>query len=160
VFWLRERHRSIRAVATLLQLPEATIRGYVYNTKWKRVPPETATRIVSLVLAHRKPTGPLDLWEEEPGLRPIILIDRLHLDGYQYLHSTRADLRRRLGAGTRFVPSTSAPSSSHAPNPSAASCDVASPKSATDLARTCPLSIPSFVLVGDIEAEVWVRSSP
>jgi len=97
VFWLRERHGSIRAVATLLQIPEATIRGYVYNTKRKRVPPETAKRIVSLVLAHRKPTGPLDLWEEEPGLRPIILIDRLHLDGYQYLHSTRADLLRRLG---------------------------------------------------------------
>jgi hypothetical protein len=62
LFWLRERHGSIRAVATLLQIPEATIRGYVYNTKRKRVPPEAARRIVALVLAHRKSVGLLDMW--------------------------------------------------------------------------------------------------
>lgn len=71
VFWLRERHGSIRAVATLLRIPEATIRGYVYNTKRKRVPPEAARKIVALVLAHRKSVGLLDVWEEEPGLRPV-----------------------------------------------------------------------------------------
>jgi hypothetical protein len=71
LFWLRERHGSIRAVATLLQIPEATIRGYVYNTKRKRVPPEAARRIVALVLAHRKSVGLLDMWEDEPGVRPV-----------------------------------------------------------------------------------------
>lgn len=69
VFWLRDRLGSIRAVATLLQIPEATIRGYAYNTKRKRVPPQTAKKIANLVLAHRKPIGPLDLWEEQPGIR-------------------------------------------------------------------------------------------
>lgn len=59
LFWLRERHGSIRAVAILLNTPEATIRGYVYNTKRKRVPPHTARKIADLVLAHRKPTRPL-----------------------------------------------------------------------------------------------------
>lgn len=69
VLWLRERLGSIRAVAILLEIPEATIRGYVYNTKRKRVPPQAARKIANLVLAHRKPAGPLDLWEEQPGLR-------------------------------------------------------------------------------------------
>jgi len=40
-------------------IPEATIRGYVYNTKRKRVPPEPASRIVALMLAHRKKLWPL-----------------------------------------------------------------------------------------------------
>lgn len=69
LLWLRQQHGSIRAVATLLDTPEATISGYVYNTKRKRVPPEPARRIAALVLAHRKRPGPLDLWEEQPGLR-------------------------------------------------------------------------------------------
>ncbi|MGH2658907.1 MAG: hypothetical protein ACRDHS_04395 [Actinomycetota bacterium] len=69
MFWLRDRLGSMRAVATLLQIPEATIRGYAYNTKRKRVPPQAARKIATLVLAHRKPTGPLDLWEEQPGIR-------------------------------------------------------------------------------------------
>jgi hypothetical protein len=69
VLWLRERHGTIRAVAVLLEIPESTLRGYVYNTKRKRVPPQTASRIVTLVLAHRKRTGALDMWEEQPGLR-------------------------------------------------------------------------------------------
>jgi hypothetical protein len=72
LYWLRERHGSFRAVALLLDVPEATIRGYVYNTKRKRVPPQSARRIVGLVLAHRKAAGPLDLWEEQPGLRPVL----------------------------------------------------------------------------------------
>lgn len=72
LFWLRERHGSMKAVAILLDRPEATIRGYAYNTKRKRVPPETARRIVNLVLAHRKQPRPLDIWEEQPGLRPFI----------------------------------------------------------------------------------------
>jgi hypothetical protein len=72
LFWLRERHGSIRAVAILLDAPEATIRGYVYNTKRKRVPPHAARKIADLVLAHRKQTHPLDMWEEQPGLRPFV----------------------------------------------------------------------------------------
>ena len=67
ILWLRERHGSMRAVAELLAVPESTLRGHVYNTKRKRVPPATAGRIVALVLAHRLPANPLDSWEEEPG---------------------------------------------------------------------------------------------
>jgi hypothetical protein len=70
VFWLRDQLGSIRTVAMMLQMPEATVRGYAYNTKRKRVPPLAAGKIARLVLAHRKPTGPLDLWEEQPGMRP------------------------------------------------------------------------------------------
>lgn len=80
VLWLRDRLGSIRAVATLVQIPEATIRGYVYNTKRKRVPPQAAEKIARLVLAHRKPAGPLDFWEEQPGIRssPNVLPMRRH----------------------------------------------------------------------------------
>ena len=38
--WLRMQHGSVRAVAELLQMPESTLRGYLYNAKRKRVPPE------------------------------------------------------------------------------------------------------------------------
>jgi hypothetical protein len=69
IFWLRDRLGSVRAVAVMLQMPEATVRGYVYNSRRKRVPPHAAKRIVRLVLAHRKPNGPLDIWEEQPGIR-------------------------------------------------------------------------------------------
>jgi hypothetical protein len=72
VFWLRDRHGSIRAVATLLRMPEGTIRGYVYNTKRKRVPPDAAKRIVALVLAHRRRVRPLEMSAEEPALRPVL----------------------------------------------------------------------------------------
>jgi len=70
----RERHGSMRAVAIMLDTPEATIRGYAYNTKLKRVPPATARRIVTLVLAHRKHPRALDIWEEQPGLRPFVAL--------------------------------------------------------------------------------------
>jgi hypothetical protein len=56
----------------MLQVPESTVRGYVYNRRRKRVPPDTARKIVTLVLAYRKAAGPLDIWEEEPGIRPVI----------------------------------------------------------------------------------------
>lgn len=69
VLWLRERHGSIRAVSILSGIPESTLRGYVYNTKRKNVPPQAAEKIAALVLAHRKPRRPLDIWEEQPGLR-------------------------------------------------------------------------------------------
>lgn len=74
LLWLRERHGSIRAVAILLGTPEATIRGYVYNTKRKRVPPQTARKIAEVVLAHRKRIRPLEMWEEQPGLRPVVRV--------------------------------------------------------------------------------------
>jgi len=70
LFWLREQHGSMRAVALLLRIPEATIHGYAYNQRRKRVPPDAAQVIVRLVLAHRKPRSPLDVWEERPGFRP------------------------------------------------------------------------------------------
>lgn len=67
ILWLRERHGSVRAVAELLEMPESTLRGHLYNTKRKRVPPASAAKVVALVLAHRRPASPLDRWEEEPG---------------------------------------------------------------------------------------------
>jgi hypothetical protein len=76
--WLRVQHGSVRAVAELLDMPESTLRGYLYNAKRKRVPPEAAQRIVALTLAHRKRTRPLELWEEIPGRleQPAIVFDR------------------------------------------------------------------------------------
>ena len=71
LLWLRERHGTMRIVAELLAMPEATVRGYVYNRKRKRVPPRTARRIADLVLAHRIRGGPLDRWEEQPGIRDV-----------------------------------------------------------------------------------------
>ncbi|MEX0992243.1 MAG: hypothetical protein WD004_08265 [Actinomycetota bacterium] len=67
IFWLRERHGSIRAVAELLGMPEATLRGYVYNRKRKNIPPQSAEAIVRLTLAHRPPRSRLDTWEVTPG---------------------------------------------------------------------------------------------
>lgn len=69
LLWLRQRHGSMRSVAALLDMPEPTVRGYVYNTKRKRVPPEAAKRIADLVLAHRTSLASFSNWEEEPGLR-------------------------------------------------------------------------------------------
>jgi hypothetical protein len=76
--WLRVQHGSVRAVAEMLNMPESTLRGYLYNAKRKRVPPEAAQRIVALTLAHRKHTRPLELWEEVPGRleQPVIVFDR------------------------------------------------------------------------------------
>jgi len=70
LFWLRDHHGSMRAVAALLEIPEATVRGYAYNQRRKRVPPRSARAVVRLVLAHRPPASPLDTWEEVPGIRP------------------------------------------------------------------------------------------
>jgi hypothetical protein len=64
IFWLRERHGSIRAVAELVHIPESTLRGYVYNTKRKRVPPLSAKRIVMEVLAHRPSSNTFNSWED------------------------------------------------------------------------------------------------
>jgi hypothetical protein len=72
LLWLRDRHGSIRLVAELLSMPYATVRGYVYNRKRKRVPPRAARRIADLVLAHRRRGSALDTWEEAPGVRPRI----------------------------------------------------------------------------------------
>jgi hypothetical protein len=66
--WLRQRHGGLRAVADLVEVPEATLHGYLFNTKRKTVPPATAKRIVTVVLAHKRPSNPLDSWEE-PGVR-------------------------------------------------------------------------------------------
>ncbi len=76
--WLRMQHGSVRAVAELLQMPESTLRGYLYNAKRKRVPPEAAQRIVDLTLAHRRRLRPLELWEEIPGQleQPVIVLER------------------------------------------------------------------------------------
>jgi hypothetical protein len=71
LLWLREQHGTIRAIAILLDIPESTIRGYLYNRKRKMVPPQNAERIVAVVLAHRKTYRPLDTWEERPGLRDV-----------------------------------------------------------------------------------------
>jgi hypothetical protein len=59
-------------------MPESTLRGYLYNAKRKRVPPEAAQRIVDLTLAHRRRSRPLELWEEIPGQleQPVIVLER------------------------------------------------------------------------------------
>lgn len=54
ILWLRERLGSVRAVASASRIPESTLRGYLYNTKRKRIPPDPARRIVALVLWHRR----------------------------------------------------------------------------------------------------------
>jgi hypothetical protein len=69
LFWLRDQHGSMRIVALLLRMPEATIHGYAYNQKRKRVPPHAAHAIVQLVLLHRRTRSSLATWEEVPGLR-------------------------------------------------------------------------------------------
>jgi hypothetical protein len=76
--WLRLQHGSVRVVAEMLNMPESTLRGYLYNAKRKRVPPEAAQRIVDLTLAHRRRTRPLELWEEIPGRieSPAMVLDR------------------------------------------------------------------------------------
>ena len=51
--WLRSRHGSVRAVSRLLNMPESTVRGYMYKRGLKRVPAHSAQAIVALVLAHR-----------------------------------------------------------------------------------------------------------
>lgn len=67
--WLHRRHGSWDVVADLLRMPMATVKGYVNNTKRRRVPPEAARRITELVLAHRRRSSLLDQWQSEPGVR-------------------------------------------------------------------------------------------
>jgi RNA polymerase sigma-70 factor (ECF subfamily) len=64
---------------------------------WLRI----ATLYEELVLLTRSPVVELNqaiAVAEAYGAEPaLVLLDRLELDGYQYFHSTRADLLRRLG---------------------------------------------------------------
>ena len=53
IYWLREQHGSMRAVADFLRIPESTLRGYAYKRGLKRVPPDAADRVTRGVLAHR-----------------------------------------------------------------------------------------------------------
>jgi hypothetical protein len=79
--------------------------------------------------------------EAEGTQAGLALVDRLDLDDYQYLHSTRADLLRRLGRTDEARTESNGPSSSRTPSPSAASCGGASQKSL----RSCPLPPLPFV---------------
>ena len=63
VFWLRDRHGSMRAVAELLRIPEATIRGYAYKQELKRVPLGTASAIQKAVLDLRRGSPAWNEWE-------------------------------------------------------------------------------------------------
>ena len=67
------------------------------------------------------------------------LIDELELDGYHYLHSTRAELLRRLAAATRRARPTSARWSSSATRPSGACSSAGSP--------SCPAELPDLRLL-------------
>jgi len=67
IFWLRGRYGSIRAVAELVGIPESTVRGYVYNTKRKYVPPDAARRIVAFTLSHRRRDPVLSVWDDRLG---------------------------------------------------------------------------------------------
>ena len=51
--WLRTKHGSVRAVADQLDIPENTVRGYMYKGSIQRIPGPTVMAIVDLVLAHR-----------------------------------------------------------------------------------------------------------
>jgi len=55
---------------------------------------ELAELTASPVVALNRAVAVAAAWGPDEGLR---LVDRLDLDGYQYLHATRADLLRRLG---------------------------------------------------------------
>jgi RNA polymerase sigma-70 factor (ECF subfamily) len=59
----------------------------------------------------------------------LALVEGLELDGYHYLHATRAELLRRLGRGEDARDATSVRWSSSTPTPSAASCRASSPSS-------------------------------
>ena len=75
----------------------------------------------------------------------LALVDRLDLDGYQYFHSTRADLLRRLGrTGEARAEYERALSSSRTRILSGASWNVAC-RSRRRLAA-CPLPLRSFVV--------------
>ena len=54
IYWLRHRQGSMRAVATLLGVPESTLRGYAYKQSLKRIPPAAAKEIVAAVLTLRQ----------------------------------------------------------------------------------------------------------
>jgi len=70
LLWLRARHGSLEEVALLVRIPRATLHGYCYNRKRKRVPPDAARAIAELVLAHRRTSGvSIDTWAVPPGLR-------------------------------------------------------------------------------------------
>ena len=82
----------------------------------------------------------------------LTLVDRLDLDGYQYFHSTRADLLRRLGRADEARTEYDAPSSSLTPSPSAAFCCGASLKSP----RSGP---PRTVPFGRFRSSSWTTGS-
>ena len=81
--------------------------------------------------------------ETHGGEAGLALLDRLDLDDYQYFHSTRADLLRRVGrrdeARTEYE---RARALAHT-EPSAASCSGASRTST----RSCPLLRLPFVVM-------------
>ena len=55
IYWLRDRHGSMRAVAESLGMRESTLRGYAYKQRLKRVPPEAALRISRAVTSRLNP---------------------------------------------------------------------------------------------------------
>jgi len=63
VFWLREHHGSMRAVATWLGVPESTLRGYAYKQELQRIPPDAAKKIVAAVMFHRPTSTSWQAWE-------------------------------------------------------------------------------------------------
>ena len=63
IFWLRERHGTMRAVATWLGVPESTLRGYAYKQELQRIPPDAAKKIVAAVMMYRPASTSWHGWE-------------------------------------------------------------------------------------------------
>ena len=85
----------------------------------------------------------------------LALVDQLELDGYHYLHSTRAELLRRLGRVDEPAPPTTARSSSSTRTPSGASSSSGWPSCKADRSCALPVGYVSRLSDGGVLVERW-----
>ena len=84
--------------------------------------------------------GAVAIAEADGPAAALAIVDGLDLPGYQYWHSTRAELLRRLGRAAEARAAYPRRSPWPAPSPNAASSNAASPKPS---AASCPLRPPA-----------------